>query len=380
MDFGVQEDVRMMVDVAKEFRRRELQPLESEFLLKASLDVEVRAKLEEKAREQGLWALEVPIEDGGAGLGLLPCAMLNAEIAQCAIPFGFPGSPEPLLKFGTEQQRAKYYFPVIAGERRGCYAFTEPDAGCGVQVIRTRAIDDGTHWVLNGTKIFITDAHRSDYAFVFAVTDPGKGAKGGISCFIVDYDTPGFRLGRRIRTMGDDRDPYELIFEDCRVPKENLLGPLGYAFSIGDEQLTHGRVILASVCLGLAERSIAIATDWARTRKAFGKTIGEFGAIQNYLADSLVELEAAKALVYKAAWMHDTGQKIRTEAHVAKLYATEMAQRVTDRCIQVLGGIGYTLDSPIQSMWRHARVKRIGHGTTEINRWMIARSMLRGDH
>jgi acyl-CoA dehydrogenase len=307
----------------------------------------------------------------------MACAMMNAEVAKCAVPYYFPGSPEPLLNFGTEEQRQKYYFPVIRGERKGCYAFTEPDAGSDVQGIKTRAVDDGTHWVLNGTKIYITEAHRSDYAFVFAVTDPGKGAKGGISCFIVDFDTPGFRLGKRIRTMGDDRDPYELIFEDCRVPKENLLGPLGYAFSLGDDQLTHGRIILAAVCLGLAERSIEIATDWARQRKAFGKAIGEFGSIQNYLADSIVELEAAKGLVYKAAWMYDTGRKIRTEAHAAKLYATEMGQRVTDRCIQVLGGIGYTLESPIQSMWRHVRVKRIGHGTTEINRWMIARAALR---
>jgi acyl-CoA dehydrogenase len=377
MDFDIPKDYEPILDVVREFRERELQPLEHDFLLKGELDVSVRKELELKAKELGLWALEVPEEHGGAGLGLLACALINAEIAQCAIPFAFAGSPEPLLHHGTPEQREKYYYPVISGERRGVYAFTEPDAGSDVQGIKTRAVKDGKHWVLNGTKIFITDAHRADYAFVFAVTEPGKGAKGGISCFIVDYDTPGFTLGKRIRCMGDDRDPYELIFQDCRVPEENLLGPLGYAFTLGDDQLTHGRVILASVCLGLAERSIAFATAWAKQRKAFGKTISEYQAIQWYLADSLVELEAAKMLVYKAAWMHDNGRKVRTEAHAAKLYATEMGQRVTDRCIQVLGGLGYTLETPIQSMWRHVRVKRIGHGTTEINRWMIARSMLR---
>lgn len=377
MNFEISEELQMIVETIAEFRRREMQPLEKNFLMSGELALADREMLEAKAREKGLWSLEVPEEDGGAGLGLMACAMINAEVAKCAIPFAFGGAPEPLLQFATPEQRKKYYYPVIAGERRGCYAFTEPDAGSDVQGIKTRAVDDGTHWILNGTKTYITDAHRADYAFVFAVTEPGKGAKGGISCFIVDYETPGFQLGKRIRTMGDDRDPYELIFQDCRVPKENLLGPLGYAFSLGDDQLTHGRVVLASVCLGLAERSIEIATDWARQRKTFGRTIGEYGSIQNYLADSMVELEAAKGLVYKAAWMHDNGKKIRTEAHAAKLYATEMAQRVTDRCIQVLGGLGYTLDSPIQSMWRHARVKRIGHGTTEINRWMIARSMLR---
>lgn len=377
MDFDISKEYEPILEVVRDFRERELMPLEKDFLLAGELEVSVREALEEKAKQLGLWALEVPEADGGAGLGLLACSLINAEIAQCAIPFAFPGSPEPLLHFGTEEQRAKYYFPVIRGERRGVYAFTEPDAGSDVQGIKTRAIKEGNEWVLNGTKIYITDAHRADYCFVFAVTEPGKGAKGGISCFIVDYDSPGFTLGRRIRTMGDDRDPYELIFEDCRVPAENLLGPLGGAFSLGAQQLTHGRVILASVCLGLAERSIAYATDWAKQRKAFGKTIGEFQAIQWFLADSLVELEAAKLLVYKAAWMHDTGRPIRTEAHAAKLYATEMAQRVTDRCLQILGGLGYTLDTPIQSMYRHVRVKRIGHGTTEINRWMIARSMIK---
>lgn len=377
MDFEIPEDYRPILDVVRRFRERELQPLEAAFLKSGELDMKVREELELKAKDLGLWALEVPEEDGGMGLGLLACALINAEIAKCAIPFAFGGSPEPLLKFATPEQKERYMYPVIRGERRSCYAFTEPDAGSDVQGIKTRAVKDGNEWVLNGTKIFITDAHRADYAFVFAVTEPGKGAKGGISCFLVDFDAPGFRLGNRIRCMGDDRDPYELIFEDCRVPEENLLGPLGGAFALGDDQLTHGRVILASVCLGLAERSIEFATEWAKQRKAFGKLIGDFQAIQWYLADSLVELEAAKMLVYRAAWMHDEGHKIRAEAHMAKLYATEMGQRVTDRCLQVLGGMGYTLETPIQSMWRHVRVKRIGHGTTEINRWMIARSLLR---
>lgn len=377
MNFNIPSEYEPLLDVVRSFRDRELMPLEHDFLLKGELDLTVRKALESKAKELGLWALDVPEKDGGNGLGLLACALMNAEIAQCAIPFTFPGSPEPLLNFGTDDQLEKYYFPVIRGERKGVYAFTEPDAGSDVQGIKTRAIKDGNHWVLNGTKIYITDAHRADYCFVFAVTDPGKGAKGGISCFIVDYDTPGFKLGRRIRTMGDDRDPYELLFNDCRVPEENLLGPLGGAFSLGDDQLTHGRVILASVCLGLAERSIQYAKEWAKQRKTFGKTISEYQAIQWYLADSVVELEAAKLLVYKAAAMYDSGQKIRTEAHMAKLYATEMAQRVTDRCLQVLGGLGYTLETPIQSMYRHVRVKRIGHGTTEINRLMIARALFK---
>lgn len=376
MDFEIPSDIEPILDVVREFRRRELDPLEKDFLLAGDLDKETKRRLQMKAKDVGLWALEVPEEEGGAGLSLLAISLIHAEICQNAIPLYFGGSPEPMLREASPEQKAKYYDTVISGEKRSCYAFTEPDAGSDVQGIKTRAIQDGDYWVLNGTKIYITNADTADYAFVYAVTDPGKRAKGGITCFIVDRDTPGFTVGNRIRTMGDGRDPYELIFQDCRVHKDNILGKLGYAFTMGDKQLTHGRVVLASMCLGLAERSIAIATEWAKQRKAFGKTISEYQAIQWYLADSLVELEAAKMLVYKAAWLYDNDKPVRTEAHVAKLYAAEMAQRVTDRCIQVLGGLGYTLETPIQSMWRHARVKRIGHGTTEIHRWMIARSML----
>lgn len=376
MDFSIPTDYEPILDVVREYRRRELDPIEKDFLLAGELDKETKLGLLAKAREVGLWALEVPEEEGGAGLSLTAIAMIYAELAQSAVPVHLGGSPEPMLRFATPEQKAKYSDPVISGEKRSCYAFTEPDAGSDLQGIKTRAIKDGDHWVLNGTKVYITGADVAHYAFVYAVTDPEKRAKGGITCFIVDHDAPGFTLGNRIRTMGDGRDPYELIFQDCRVPEANVLGKLGYAFSMGDEQLTHGRVVLAAMCLGLAERSIAMATEWAKQRKAFGKTISEYQAIQWYLADSLVELEAAKMLVYKAAWLYDQKKPVRTEAHAAKLYAAEMAQRVTDRCIQVLGGIGYTLETPIQSMWRHARVKRIGHGTTEIHRWMIARAML----
>jgi len=376
MDFDIPGDLEPVLDLVRTFRKRELDPIERDFLLKGELGSEGKLRLEAKAREYGLWALEVPVEQGGAGLSLLAIALINAEVCQNAIPVHFGGSPEPMLREATPDQRRRYYDTVLAGERHSCYAFTEPDAGSDVQGIKTRAIRDGDGWVLNGTKVYITNADTADHAYVFAVTDPEKRAKGGITCFIIDYDTPGFRVGSRIRTMGDGRDPYELILEDCRVGDEQVLGEVGHAFTMGDRQLTHGRVVLAAMCLGLAERSIAVATEWAKQRKAFGRTIGEFQAIQWYLADSLVELEAAKMLVYKAATLYDQGKPVRTEAHIAKLYAAEMAQRVTDRCLQVLGGLGYTLETPIQSMWRHARVKRIGHGTTEIHRWMIARSML----
>lgn len=376
MNFDISEDAIPILELVRTFREREMDPLEQRFLEEGQLEMPVREAMEAKAREAGLWALEVPESEGGAEIDLMTIAMMYEELAQSAVPMMFGGSPEPLLHSATPAQKEKYYDPVIRGEKRSCFAFTEPDAGSDIQSMKMRAVQDGDDWILNGSKIYITDAHRADYAFVFAVTDPEKKAKGGITCFLVDVGTPGFEVASRIRTMGDDRDPYELVFTDCRVPSENVLGEVGYGFSIGDQFLGHGRVVLASMCLGLAHRSIAEAIAWVKERKAFGRTISEFQAIQWYLADSKVELEAARLLTYKAAKMIDDGLPARAEAHMAKLYAAEMAQRVTDRCLQCLGGLGYTLSSPVQSMWRHARVKRIGHGTTEIHRWMIARAML----
>lgn len=192
----------------------------------------------------------------------------------------------------------------------------------------------------------------------------------------MDKGTPGFEVGREIPTMGDGWNPHELHFVDCVVPDRNRLGEVNGGFAIADHQLTHGRLMIAAFQLGIAQRSIDLAVEWAKQRITWGKPIATRQAIQWMLADSEVELEAARLLVYRAAWMSDNNQRIRNEAFIAKLYAAEMAQRVTDRCIQIFGGMGYTRDLPVQSFYRQARVWRIGHGTSEIHRWMIARNML----
>jgi len=230
--------------------------------------------------------------------------------------------------------------------------------------------------VLNGAKTFISHVDRADFIMVFALTDPGKGSKG-LTCFLVDKDAPGLHISNPIPTMGDDWDPYTLTFDDCTVPDENVLGEPNRGFIVADEQLTHGRLKIAAYNLGIGARCLEMGIRYAKERVTFGQPLATRQAIQWMLADSEVELMAARLLVHQAAWMADERQKIRNEAFIAKLYATEMAQRVSDRALQIYGGMGYTREVPIQSFYRQVRVWRIGHGTSEIHRMMIARNLLR---
>lgn len=381
MSFGVPSDAADLVARTRAFVEEELYPLEEEFLLEGVLGWDKRAELERKSRERGLWALEVPTEHGGCGYGQVALAHVAEELYKSPIMFGpipgdiFGGSPEPALYLCDDEQRERYFYPVIRGEKHSAYAFTEPETGSDVAGIRTTAVRDGAAWVINGTKKFIGWVDFADFVMVFASTDPSAGSRG-VSCFIVDTDTPGFEIVRQLSTMGDQWAPFELTFNSCRVPVENLLGELNGGFAVANEQLTHGRLKIAALQLGLAQRSLDIAVLHAKTRTTWGKPLATRQAIQWMLADSEVELQAARLLVHKAAWAADTGAPIRNEAFIAKLYAVEMAQRVTDRCLQIQGGEGYLRDSPIQSFYRQVRVWRIGHGTSEIHRWMIARNML----
>lgn len=377
MNFAIDEEAQAIVELVREFRLKKLVPKEREFLLKGKMDPQERWQLQLEAKEQGLWALDVPKEYGGLGLNHLTMCLIYEEMYKSPQMFRFGGSPEPALYLANDDQKERYLLPVIRGEKRMAYAFTEPQSGSDLQGIRTTAKYENGSWVLNGRKIFISRADIADFLLVFAANDLTKGARGGISCFIVDKDTPGFKLQRPIPTMGDDWEPWEIVFEDCRVPEENVLGEIGQAFAVGDYQLTHGRLLIAAYNLGIAQRCLDEAVQWAKQRRAFGKPIAERQAIQWMLADSEVELQAARLLTYKAAWMQDTGQSIRNEAFIAKLYASEMAQRVTDRALQIFGGMGYAREVPIQSFYRQARLWRIGHGTSEIHRWMIARNLLR---
>lgn len=375
MDFEISDELVQLVDVVRRFRERELMPLEHHFLTQGRFTAAERDAIDERARAAGLWALEAPVELGGQGLGQLGMCLVLEELFKHPAMYTTGGNPEPVLYHCQGDQRETFLLPVIRGERRSCYAFTEPDAGSDMARMRLQAVRDGDDWILNGTKTFISKVDVADFVIVFAVTDPAAGARG-ITVFLVDKGTPGFEVSREIPTMGDDWDPCELSFTDCRVPDAHRVGELGDGWRLAGEQLNHGRLKIAAYQLGIADRCIEIAVDWAKERVTWGKPIAARQAIQWMLADSRVELEAARMLVYRAAWKTDQGMDHAQDDFMAKLYATEMAQRVTDRCLQVLGGIGYTTETPVQSFYRQVRLWRIGHGTAEIHRWMIARDML----
>ena len=375
MDFDPPDEFVTLVGLARNFREREVDPPEAAFLDAGHLDFQTRLYLEKKSREAKLWALDVPVELGGQGLGLLGICMVAEEMSKSPTMFQFEGSPEPSLYSCNEEQRERFLFPVIRGEKRSCYAFTEPDTGSDLASMRTKAIRDGDNWIINGSKIFISRAATSDFVILY-VSTPNESNIRGYTCFLVETGTPGYEISRVIKTMGDGWDPCELEFKDCVVPDANRLGEVGEGWALGKDQLTHGRIKIAAYQLGIARRSLDIAIAWARTRETWGKPIAARQGVQWLLVDSHVELHAARLMVYRAAALADEGRNVDAEAYMAKLYATEMSQRVTDRCLQVLGGMGYSRETPIQSFYRQARLWRIGHGTTEIMRWMIAREIL----
>jgi acyl-CoA dehydrogenase len=375
MNFSLTSDQRELQDRARAFREEELGPLEADFLAAGALATETRRALEHRGRERGLWALEVPHELGGAGRGQLDMCLVHEELYKSPIMFEFGGSPEPCLYLCNEDQMERYFHPVVRGEKHSAYAFTEPGTGSDLAGLETTAVADGDDFIVNGTKKFIGFVQRSEFVITFVSTEPAAGARG-VSCLLVDTDAPGFAIVRSLPTMGDDWEPYELSFTDCRVRGANLLGALNGGFAVAADQLTHGRLKIAAFQLGLASRSLEIAVAYAKRRHTWGKPLASRQGLQFMLADSEVELHAARLLVHRAAWMADAAEPMRNEAFMAKLYATEMAQRVTDRCLQIQGGEGYLRESPLQSFFRQARLWRIGHGTSEIHRWMIARNML----
>lgn len=376
MNFTVPTELAELVRSVRRFREAELMPLEHDFLRAGLLDPLVRMGLQDKARRLGFWAMDVPEEMGGQGLGRLGMCLVAEELYKHPAMFEFGGSPEPALYCASQEHQQRYLRPIVEGSKRSTtIAFTEPDAGSDFGGIRTTAVRDGDSWIINGTKTFISHVAHDDFAIIWANADPSMGRRG-ITCFTVDMGSPGFSVSAPIATMGDDWAPHELIFDDCVVPDANRIGNIGDGWAISGHQLTHGRERIAAYQLGIAQRCLDLAVEWAKQRHTWGKAIATRQSIQWMIADSAVELDAARLLVYRAAAMADNGERLGNEAFMAKLYATEMAQRVTDRCLQIFGGLGYTRELPVQSFYRQVRIWRIGHGTSEIHRWMIARSML----
>ncbi|WP_276210955.1 acyl-CoA dehydrogenase family protein [Heyndrickxia coagulans] len=380
MDFTLSDEQKMIQRTVREFVKKELMPLEQEVLKneregRPGLTDSVIKNLQEKAKAAGFWGINTPEEYGGANLGPVMTALLQMELGRTFVPFSFGGSADNILYDCNEEQKQKYLIPVINGERRSCFALTEPGAGSDAANIKMTAVKDGDHWVLNGEKVFITNGNEADFAMVFAVTDKEKGANGGVTCFLVDRDM-GWR-SEYIQTMGE-WGPASLVFEDVRVPEANILGELGKGFSLGMKWIGQGRWLIPARAVGASERLLQMAMDYAKTRVTFGKPIAERQAIQWMIADSNVEIEATRWLVLHAAWLSETGKDNRHYASIAKLYGSNMANRVVDRVLQIHGGMGYTKELPIERWYREMRLWRIFEGTDEIQRYIISRNLLRG--
>jgi acyl-CoA dehydrogenase len=380
MDFALSEEQRLLIETARRFVRTELMPLEKELERTRALSPETARAIFEKSKALGLYAVNIPAEYGGGGLSAVDTCLAEEQFGHTTdilIRRAF-GNVYEVLLLANDLQRERWLLPSVQGERVFSVCFTEPEAGSDAAGIKSRATRDGEGWLLSGQKIFISDGLFSDFFVVSAVTDPTKGAKG-ISLFIVDKDMPGFTIGRDQPMMGlAGTSHVELFFDNVRLGPEHLLGQEGRGLNHAFETL--GRIRLAQIgarAVGKATRILEMTTDHARERRQFGKPIGEQQLIQQLLADSAIEINAARLLLLHAAHEIDAGRDARERISMVKVYASEMLGRVSDRAVQVFGGMGYCKDLPIERFYRDARIFRIFDGTSEIHRTVIARSMIK---
>jgi alkylation response protein AidB-like acyl-CoA dehydrogenase len=381
MDFSLSDEERAIRDTARQFITREVMPLEIEALRRErahrpGLDRSELVELRQKAKKFGFWGLSTPEEYGGMNLPAVLQSLIWTEVGRTFVQFTFGGEADNILYHGNDEQKREYLVPTIEGDRISCFAITEPGAGSDAANIKLRATRDGDDWILNGEKTFITNGNDADFAMVVAVTDPSRRANdGGATAFLVDRSM-GWR-SEFIQTMGEG-GPASLIFSDVRVPSRNILGEIGQGFTLGMQWIGKGRYLIPSTALGIAERALGMAVDYANTRETFGAKIGTNQAIQWMLADSEVELEAARWLVLRAAWTVDQGQDPRHASSMAKLFGANMVNNVVDRVMQIHGGMGYTRELPIERWYRQVRLMRIYEGTDEMQRLIISRDLLRG--
>ncbi len=381
MSFTLPEELQMLRDNLRRYVDAEMIPREMETLEDGELKPEWREKFQAGMKKLGLWMMDTPEEFGGAGLTLLQKSIVWQELGRTiALPAREDGITGPIVRHILFQlvgeMREKYLLPTLRGDKRACFAQTEPDAGSDPGGMRTTAARDGDHYVINGVKRFITGAGKSDYMQLMAATDRAKGSRGGISCFIVDMDTPGVKLTSQYTTMMGDK-PWEIVLDNVRVPVGNRVGEEGKGFGLAQKWLGAGRVKHGSRALGVAERALEMAVRYSHQRSTFGKPLAERQGIQWQLADIWMDLDRATMLVRRAAAMIEEGHEARVEAYHCKYFADEMAFAAVDRCMQVHGGIALTTDLPIERMWRQQRSYRITEGASEVMRSVIARHVMK---
>ncbi len=378
MDFLLTQEQEILRDSVKSFAEKEIRPRIKESDAKGEWPKELTQKL----ADMGLLGIVIPPEYSGAGYTNVDYVIILEEISKVDPSVGLVVAAHNSLcsnhinLFGNEEQKKKYLTRLASGQTLGAWGLTEPEAGSDAAALKTRAVKDGKEWVLNGTKRFITNGSLAEIHVVMAVTNPGKGRKG-ISAFILEKGTEGFKPGKKEDKLGiRSADTSELIFEDVRIPAENILGEEGDGYRQAMAILDGGRVSIAGFSLGIAAGALEASLKYAKERVQFSQPIADFQAIQWMLADGFTELEAARLLTYKAAYLEDQGKKIPKESAMAKLFASELAVKASSMAVQIFGGYGFIKEYPVEKFYRDSKLATIGEGTSEIQRWIVAQKVL----
>lgn len=380
MDFTFPKEYQLLRRMIREFARNELAPIAK----KIDEEEEIPRELIDKMAKLGLLGVPFPQKYGGMGAGEIGYCILMEEMDRvCGSTATFLGThigigAMAIYVDGNEEQKEKYLTPLARGEKIAAFALTEPGAGSDAASIKTRAERDGADYILNGTKQFISNSATADIFSTLAVTDPSLGARGGVTAFIVERDFPGFSVGKLEDKMGiRGSSTAELVFDNCRVPKENVIGEVGLGFVTFMKTLDINRLSLGAACLGAAQAALDASVKWAKVRHLFGNPIAHKQSIQFMIADMAIEIEALRSLIYRTAWLVDTGQPYLREGAICKVYASEVLHRCVDKAVQIHGGMGYMRDYFIERMYRDARITEIFEGTSEIQRIVIASDIFR---
>jgi len=383
MDLNLTHEQELIVNMVRRFVREEILPLELNLDPDADeIDAEDKARLVEKTKSMGLYGLDIPPEYGGPEIDLVTRTLLAIEMSQhraglyapCYGTFGGAGLAQ--LFEATDDQKQRYLYPTLRGEKRGFFGLSEPSGGSDpARAIQTKAIQDGKDWIINGSKLWISGADKANFGLVFARTDRDKG-RNGVTCFIVDTDTPGFHVRRVVHTLRSAHYATELQFTDMRIPSSNILGEVNKGFAIANDRLTRQRIPYAAGCIGVAIKANEMALEYVPQRETFGAPLSSRQAIQWMLVDNEIDIKQSIWITLEAAHKANQGLPFRKEAAMAKLVASEAGGRVVDRCMQMFGGLGVAKDLPFERWFREMRIRRIGEGPSEVQRHIIARELL----
>lgn len=389
MDFTLPEELKMLQSLTREFVQKELIPVEKLVEQTGEFPESIRLPLKKKAIELGLYNCAMPAEFGGGGVGYLGRAIVSEELGHVSIAVGYTGGIVAGtrstiggitdLKFATPEQREKYVLPLIRGEKECWIAITEPSSGSGdLRMMQTRAVRNGDNYIINGTKTFVTAIDVSDFGYVFAVTAPKVRQSGGITCFIVENNNPGLKMGRHIECMGRrSLKSFEVFFDNCIVPASKIIGEPGHGFDIFVDEMNGARLCGSAACLGTAQRALEMAKSYAKQRVTFGQRLADRQSIQEMIVRAEANIHVARLMIYHTAWEADRGLDITYPAMMIKAHVPTMCCQIIDDCLQIHGGLGYSKDLPLEMMYRDVRLYMIGDGAVQVMEWAAARYLLK---